>query len=325
MSQKSKVLVYKLPSGKAKVEVLLDNENVWMTQSALAELYQTSTQNITMHIKHIYEEDELNESSTCKSDLQVRLEGSREVKRQVLYYNLEMIIAVGFRAKSSVGNTFRKWANNTIKEYMIKGFVLDDERLEDPTRFGKDYFDELLLRIRAIRASEKRLYQKILEIYSTSIDYDNNLEESILFFKTVQNKLHYAVSGETAAEIIYSRADASKDNMGLTTWKGISVQKDDVKIAKNYLSKDEITSLNKIVTMYLDHAEEMAKEGIPMHMSDWRKVLDEFLKFERKDILEGAGKISHQLAIQKALKEYEKYDKARIETMKLLKLPNINK
>ncbi|MBQ8292362.1 MAG: virulence RhuM family protein [Bacilli bacterium] len=324
MFQNSKILVYNLPSGKAKVEVLLDNENVWLTQAALADLYQTSTQNISMHIKHIYEDGELEESSTCKSDLQVRLEGNREVSRKILFYNLEMIIAIGFRAKSSVGNTFRKWANSIIKEYMIKGFVLDDERLEDPTRFGRDYFDELLLRIRAIRASEKRLYQKILEIYSTSIDYNNKLADTILFFKTVQNKLHYAVSGETAAEIIYTRADASKDNMGLTTWKGESVQIDDVKIAKNYLSKEEITSLNKIVTMYLDHAEEMAKEGIPMHMSDWKKVLDEFLKFERKDILIGPGKISHQLAIQKATKEYEKYDKTRIETIEMLRLPKID-
>lgn len=323
MSNKSQILVYNLPSGKSKVEVLLDNDNVWLTQAALAELYQTTTQNITLHIKHIYDEGELEENSTCKSDLQVRLEGKREVKRKVLYYNLEMVIAIGFRAKSSVGNTFRKWANNTIKEYMIKGFVLDDERLEDPTRFGKDYFDELLLRIRAIRASEKRLYQKILEIYSTSIDYSDKLEDTILFFKTVQNKLHYAVSGETAAEIIYSRADASKDNMGLTSWKGESIQLDDVKIAKNYLTKEEITSLNKIVTMYLDHAEEMANEGIPMHMSDWKKVLDEFLKFERKDILNGPGQISHQLAVQKAIKEYEKYDNARIENIELLKLPKI--
>lgn len=323
MNQKSRMLVYTLPSGKAKVEVLLNDDNVWMTQLSLSELYQTSTQNITMHIKHIYEEGELEEHLTCKYDLQVRLEGNREVTRRVLFYNLEMIIAIGFRAKSSVGNTFRKWANNTIKEYMIKGFALDDDRLEDPTRFGKDYFDELLLRIRAIRASEKRFYLKILEIYSTSIDYNDKLEDTILFFKTVQNKLHFAVTGETAAEIIYSRVDALKDNMGLTSWKGDNVQLDDVKIAKNYLSKDEITSLNKIVTMYLDHAEEMAKENIPMHMSDWKKVLDDFLKFERKDILNGPGKISHQLAIQKAIKEYEKYDKTRIETIQMLKLPKI--
>jgi len=321
--KEGKLLVYNLPNGKAKVDVLLLEDNIWMSQSALANLYQTSIANINMHIKHIYEENELDMNSTIKSDLIVQIEGNREVKRKVNFYNLDMIIAIGFRAKSSIGNTFRRWANQTLKEYMIKGFAMDDERLKDSSRFGKDYFDELLDRIRAIRASEKRFYQKIIEIYSTSIDYSSNDEDTKLFFKTVQNKLHYAVSGETAAEIIYLRADASKDNMGLSSWEGSKVRKSDVVVAKNYLSKEEISSLNKMVTMYLDYAEEMAKENIPMHMSDWIKVLDEFLKFNRKDILEGAGKISNAIAKQKALKEYEIYDNNRIEQLKILELIDI--
>lgn len=311
MNKKSEILIYNLPDGSSNVEVLLNEDDIWMTQAALSQLFQTSTQNITMHIKNIYDEGELDESRTCKSDLQVQIEGNRTVKRNVKIYNLEMIIAIGFRAKSSVGNSFRIWANKILNEFMKKGFVLDDKRLEDPSKFGHDYFDELLSRIKAIRASEKRFYQKILEIYSTSIDYNQNDEETLLFFKTVQNKLHYAISGETAAELIYHRADSTKDNMGLTSWSGARVQKEDVTIAKNYLSKEELDSLNQIVNMYLDHAERMARSNIVMHMSDWKEALDEFLKFERADILEGPGKISHKLAEQKALKEYEKYDLER--------------
>ena len=311
MKKKSGILIYNLPDGSSNVEVLLNEEDIWMTQTALSQLFQTSTQNITMHIKNIYEEGELEESRTCKFDLQVQTEGNRTVKRNIKIYNLEMIIAIGFRAKSSVGNSFRIWANKVLNDFMKKGFVLDDKRLEDPSKFGHDYFDELLSRIKAIRASEKRLYQKILEIYSTSIDYNQKDEETLLFFKTVQNKFHYAISGETAAELIYHRSDSTKDNMGLTSWSGNRVQKVDVTVAKNYLSKEELDSLNQIVNMYLDHAERMAKSNIPMHMSDWKEALDEFLKFERADILEGPGKISHKLAEQKALKEYEKYDLAR--------------
>ena len=311
MKKKSEILIYNLPDGSSNVEVLLNEEDIWMTQTALSQLFQTSTQNITMHIKNIYEEGELEESRTCKLDLQVQTEGNRTVKRNIKVYNLEMIIAIGFRAKSSVGNSFRIWANKVLNDFMKKGFVLDDKRLEDPSKFGHDYFDELLSRIKAIRASEKRLYQKILEIYSTSIDYNQKDEETLLFFKTVQNKLHYAISGETAAELIYHRSDSTKDNMGLTSWSGNRVQKGDVTVAKNYLSKEELDSLNQIVNMYLDHAERMAKSNIPMHMSDWKEALDEFLKFERADILEGPGKISHKLAEQKALKEYKKYDLAR--------------
>ncbi len=311
MKKKSEILIYNLPDGSSNVEVLLNEDDIWMNKDALVSLYQTSRQNIEKHIKHIYEEGELDVNRTCNKKLQVQTEGKRQVKREVSYYNLKMIIAIGYRVKSSVATSFRKWANDVIEEFMKKGFVLDDKRLEDPSKFGHDYFDELLSRIKAIRASEKRLYQKILEIYSTSIDYNQKDEETLLFFKTVQNKLHYAISGETAAELIYHRSDSTKDNMGLTSWSGNRVQKVDVTVAKNYLSKEELDSLNQIVNMYLDHAERMAKSNIPMHMSDWKEALDEFLKFERADILEGPGKISHKLAEQKALKEYEKYDLAR--------------
>ena len=308
---KNEILIYNLPDGNSNVEVYLNEDDVWMSKEGLVSLFQSSRQNIEKHIKHIYEEGELDEKATCNLRLQVQMEGNRSVKRAVKYYNLKMIIAIGMRAKSSAATAFRAWANSVLHEYMVKGFAMDDKRLEDPAKFGRDYFDELYLRIRAIRASEKRFYQKVLDIYSTSIDYNKNDEQTMLFFKTVQNKLHYAISGETAAELIYHRADASKDNMGLTTWRGEHVQKSDVTIAKNYLSQEEVDSLNQIVNMYLDHAERMAKSNIPMHMSDWIKVLDEFLKFERADILVGAGKISHALAEQKALKEYEIYDANR--------------
>lgn len=311
MNKKSEILIYNLPDGSSNVEVLLNEDDIWMNKDALCELFQSSRQKLEYHIKTILLEGELEENRTCKKILQVQTEGKRQVKREVPYYNLKMIIAIGYRVKSSVATSFRKWANDVIEEFMKKGFVLDDKRLEDPSKFGHDYFDELLSRIKAIRASEKRFYQKILEIYSTSIDYNQNDEETLSFFKTVQNKLHYAISGETAAELIYHRADSTKDNMGLTSWSGARVQKVDVTIAKNYLSKEELDSLNQIVNMYLDHAERMAKSNIPMHMSDWKEALDEFLKFERADILEGPGKISHKLAEQKALKEYEKYDLER--------------
>lgn len=311
MPAKSEILIYNLPDGTSNVEVYLNEDDIWMTQAALAEMFQTSKANITMHIQNIYKCGELKEIQTSKFDLLLRQEGSRTVKRKTKLYNLKMIIAVGMRVKSSSATSFRTWANNVLQEYMVKGFAMDDRRLEDPQRFGRDYFDELYLRIRAIRASEKRFYQKVLDIYSTSVDYNKDDAQTLLFFKTVQNKLHYAVSGETAAELIYNRADASKANMGLTSWMGKHVQKPDVSVAKNYLSKEELDSLNQIVNMYLDHAERMAQSKIPMHMSDWITVLDEFLKFERADILVGAGKISHALAVQKANKEYEVYDKNR--------------
>lgn len=252
------ILIYETPKGKTQVEVIFDRDNLWMNQLALSQLFQTTTQNITIHINNIYKERELIESSTCKLDLQVQMEGNREVKREIKFYNLEMIIAIGFRAKSSVGNIFRKWANQTLSDFMIKGFVLDDERLKDPNRFGDDYFKELLFRIRSIRTSEKRLYQAIKEIYATSIDYNKDDELTKSFFKSVQNKMHYSVHGLTAAEVIHGRVNSDKDNMGLTTWSGSNIKKSDVVIAKNYLNQEELASLNRIVTMYLDYAEEMA-------------------------------------------------------------------
>ena len=293
------------------VNVSPEEDTVWLTKDQIALLFDRDRTVISRHINKIYKEKELELESTCAKNAQVQIEGGRKIQRTFDYYNLDVIISIGYRVKSSVATSFRKWANDVIEEFMKKGFVLDDKRLEDPSKFGHDYFDELLSRIKAIRASEKRLYQKILEIYSTSIDYNQKDEETLLFFKTVQNKLHYAISGETAAELIYHRSDSTKDNMGLTSWSGNRVQKVDVTVAKNYLSKEELDSLNQIVNMYLDHAERMAKSNIPMHMSDWKEALDEFLKFERADILEGPGKISHKLAEQKALKEYEKYDLAR--------------
>ena len=311
MLDKNEILIYKLPDGTSNVEVLLNENDLWMNKDAILELFQCSRQRIEYHIKNIYSESELSVRATCKKILQVQNEGERRIKRRVSYYNLKMIIAIGMRVKSSAATSFRIWANNILQEYMVKGFALDDKRLEDPTKFGKDYFDELYSRIKAIRASEKRFYLKVLEIYSTSIDYNKDDKQTISFFRTVQNKLHYAISGETAAELVYHRADAAKDNMGLTSWSGAQVQKSDVVVAKNYLSKEELDSLNQIVNMYLDHAERMAKDNIPMHMSDWAEALDEFLKFERADILVGAGKISHALAVQKAHKEYEKYDANR--------------
>ena len=218
MPDKNEILIYNLPDGRSNVEVLLSENDIWMSQNALANLFQTSTQNITMHIRNIFAEGELDEISTCKRDLQVRLEGSRQVRRDIKLYNLKMIVAVGLRTKSSIATSFRRWANDILQEYMVKGFAIDDKRLEDPAKFSKDYFDELYSRIKAIRASEKRFYLKVLEIYSTSIDYNKDDKQTINFFRTVQNKLHYAISGETAAELVYHRADATKDNMGLISW-----------------------------------------------------------------------------------------------------------
>lgn len=238
-------------------------------------------QNITLHIKNIYEEGELEENSTCKNYLQVQTEGNRRVQRNSRHYNLEMIIAVGYRVRSSRGTQFRRWAIERLNEYLVKGFTMDDERLKGMHNIGDDYFDELLERIRDIRASEKRFYKKITDIYALSIDYDGKSEEAKKFFATVQNKLHFAIHGHKAAELIEQRADASKDNMGLTTWKGEKVRKGDITVAKNYLTEKEIKSLNRIVTMYLDYAEDQAERRNPMHMKDWEEKLNAFLKFDR--------------------------------------------
>ena len=294
----------------------LENETVWMTQKAIAELYQTTPQNITLHIKNIYEEGELEENSTCKNYLQVQTEGNRRVQRNSRHYNLEMIIAVGYRVRSSRGTQFRRWATERLNEYLVKGFTMDDERLKGMRNIGDDYFDELLERIRDIRASEKRFYKKITDIYALAIDYNGKSEEAKKFFATVQNKLHFAIHGHTAAELIEQRADASKDNMGLTTWKGDKVRKGDITVAKNYLIEKEIKSLNRIVTMYLDYAEDQAERRNPMHMKDWEEKLNAFLKFNERDILTGAGSLSHEVAKELAEKEYEEFNQKRLNAPK---------
>lgn len=265
------LLIYQTEDGITKIDVLLQDETVWMTQAAMAELYQTTPQNITLHIRAIYKEGELGEYSTTQKFVQVRQEGKRQVKRSLKHFNLEMILAVGYRVKSHRGTQFRRWATEKLREYLVKGFVLDDERLKDMRGLGDDYFDELLERIRDIRASEKRFYRKITDIYKLSVDYDPSAEITNDFFATVQNKLHWAIHGHTAAELIAERANADKPNMGLMSWKGAKVRKVDVTVAKNYLNDRELDQLNRIVSMYLDYAEDQAQRHRPMYMKDWRK------------------------------------------------------
>lgn len=305
------ILIYQNEKGDTKVDVYFGGDTVWMTQKSIAKLYQTSSQNITLHIKNIYKDEELDEKVTCKNCLQVQNEGTRQVQREVKVYNLQMILAIGYRVRNNIGIHFRNWASSVLVEYMKKGFVLNDERLKNPKEFGEDYFDELLERIRDIRASEKRVYLKIRDIFATSIDYDQKSKQADIFFKTVQNKLHYSVHGHTAAELIAERADASKDNMGLTSFKGTKVRKADVTIAKNYLNQDEISSLNRIVTMYLDYAEDQAKRHIPMYMNDWEEKLNAFLQFTGRDILENAGNVTKRFADTLAMREYDIFDENR--------------
>lgn len=300
----SQIIIYKTQNGQTKLDVRLENETVWLSQKLMAELFQTTPQNITIHLKNIYEEGELAESSTCKEFLQVQKEGTRQVERNQKLYNLDAIISVGYRIKSNVATNFRIWATQRLKEYIVKGFVLDDERLKNPdTSF--DYFDELIKRIQDIRTSEKRFYQKITDIYATSVDYDPTVETSILFFKTVQNKMHWAITGQTAAEIIKTRADNAKTNMGLTNWRGNTPRKQDVGIAKNYLDETELLALNNLVEQYLVFATGQALRRTPMYMKDWIEKLNGFLSLNDREILTTAGKISHELAIAFAENEYE--------------------
>jgi len=299
----SQIIIYQSESGKTKIEVRLEGETVWLTQQLMAELFQTTKQNVSLHIQNILAEGELSRKATVKDFLTVRAEGQRKVKRLLEYYNLDMIISVGYRIKSHVATRFRQWATQRLREYIVKGFVLDDERLKNPD-LPFDYFDELLRRIQDIRTSERRFYQKITDIYATSVDYDPTTEISINFFKTVQNKLHWAITGKTAAEIIHDRADASKPNMGLTSWRGEKVRKSDVTIAKNYLSEKELAALNNLVEQYLVFAEGQAMRRVPMYMKDWLKKLDAFLSLNDRNILDHAGKISHEMAKELAEKEY---------------------
>lgn len=291
----SQIIIYQTELGDTKIEVRLKNETVWLTQKLMAELFQTTKQNISLHINNIIDEGELQPEATIKEYLTVRQEGSRQVKRSLDYYNLDMIISVGYRVKSHIATRFRQWATRHIREYIVKGFVLDDERLKNPD-LPFDYFDELLKRIQDIRTSEKRFYQKITDIYATSIDYDPTLETSITFFKTVQNKLHWAITGQTAAEIIKGRANADQRNMGLTTFRGEKIRKQDVTIAKNYLGESELSALNNLVEQYLVLAEGQAMRRVPMTMQDWIIKLDGFLGLNDREILHHAGKVSHQLA-----------------------------
>ena len=308
---KGQFLVYEAEDRRVKIDVRLADETVWLSQALIAELFQTSVPNISMHIRNVYEEGELQPETTIKKFLTVRQEGSRAVRRQLDHYNLDMIISVGYRVKSHVATRFRIWATQRLKEYIVKGFTLDDERLKNPQQ-PFDYFEELTRRIQDIRTSERRFYQKITDIYATSIDYDPTLEISLTFFKTVQNKMHWAITGQTAAEIVHARADAEKPHMGLTTWRGAKVRKQDVGIAKNYLAEDELRALNNLAEQYLIFAEGQAMRRIPMHMLDWIRKLDGFLNINDRDILTHAGKISHEMAQQRAEAEYEQYHRRRI-------------
>ncbi|MBN2314870.1 MAG: virulence RhuM family protein [Sedimentisphaerales bacterium] len=305
------ILIYQTEGGQTKIEVRLEGETLWLNQAALAKLYQTTIPNINIHIKNIYDEGELSEEATVKDYLIVQTEGARKVSRQVKHYNLDMIISVGYRIKSHIATRFRQWATQRLREYIVKGFVLDDERLKNPDQ-PFDYFDELLRRIQEIRTSERRFYQKITDIYSTSVDYDPTDEMSLTFFKTVQNKLHWAITGMTAAEIIHKRANSSQPNMGLTSFRGENIRKGDVVIAKNYLQEDELRALNNLVEQYLVFAEGQAMRRIPMYMRDWIDKLNGFLSLNDREILEDAGRVSHEMAKQLAEVEYEKFNRRRI-------------
>lgn len=308
---KGQFLVYQAEDGQLKLDVRFEDESVWLTQPLMADLFQTTQQNISQHVLNIYDEKELTPEATHKKFLLVRTEGNRKVKRQLDYYNLDMIISVGYRVKSHVATRFRIWATQQLTEFIKKGFLLDDERLKNPDQ-PFDYFEELERRIQDIRTSERRFYQKITDIYATSIDYDPTLDISIEFFKTVQNKMHWAITGQTAAEIIFARADAGKPNMGLTNYRGTKVRKEDVTIAKNYLREEELAALNNLAEQYLIFAQGQAMRRIPMYMKDWIKKLDGFMSLNDRDILTHAGKISHEMAKEQAEGQYEKFHANRL-------------
>lgn len=302
---KGQFLLYQTPDGDSQIEVKLQDDTVWLSLDQMAELFQRNKSTISRHIKNVLEDGELQEEATIANFATVQNEGTRKVERVIAYYNLDMIISVGYRVHSYRGVQFRIWATKVLKEYIVKGFAMNDDLLKRAG--GGNYFDELLARIRDIRSSEKVFYRKVLEIYALSIDYDPRVEMTQKFFKTVQNKMHYSVHGHTAAEIIYERADAEKDFMGLTTWSGAMPTKPEAEIAKNYLTHEEVKSLNRIVSLYLDFAEMQAEEHRPMYMKDWINILDDFLRISRKDILTHAGKISAKLAKEKADHEYDKF------------------
>ena len=316
------ILIYQTDNGQTNIEVKIEDDTVWLTQQQMSELFQTSRTNVVEHIKHIYEEGELDEISTCRNFRQVRKEGNREVTRQIPHYNLDMIISLGYRIKSVIATRFRQWATQRLKEYMIKGFTIDDERLKG--NGGGNYWKELLDRIRDIRSSEKVLYRQVLDLYATSVDYNPHSEESVRFFKIVQNKLHYAAHGHTAAEVIYQRADAEKPFMGLTSFAGELPALKDIGIAKNYLEENELKVLNNLVSGYFDLAEINAIEHKPMYMDDYVKQLDSVLSSGNRKLLTGSGSVSHKQALEKANSEYRKYqeitltpvEKAYLESIK---------
>ena len=299
------IILFQTQGGETKIEVRLANESVWLTADQMAELFQRDRSTIQRHVKRIYEEGELKPDSTCAFFAHVKTEGKRMVERQIPIYNLDMIISIGYRVNSHRGVQFRQWATQVLKEYMIKGFALNDDLLKNAGQ--GNYFDELLARIRDIRSSEKVFYRKVLEIYALSIDYDPRTETTQQFFKTVQNKMHFAAHGHTAAEVIYDRANAENDFMGLTAWQGAMPTKQEAEIAKNYLSEEEVDMLNRIVNLYLDFAELQAKSHVPMYMKDWIKKLDDFLALTGKELLTHAGNVSAEVAKLKADTEYEKF------------------
>ncbi len=307
----SNIVIYSAENGKSKLEVLLVNETIWLNQKQIAELYNKSKSTISEHIKNIFEEEELERDSVVRN---FRTTASDGKNYDVEYYNLEMIIAIGFRVRSKVGTQFRRWANDTLKEYIVKGFVMDDDRLKNPPvgdNTASDYFDEMLERIRDIRSSERRMYLRVREIFAMAADYNPSWQETTRFFQTMQNKLHYAVTHLTAAEIINQRANHTLSNMGLTNWRRDEIRSSDVTIAKNYLNEQEIGELNRIVSMWLDFAEDQAKRRKQIFLKDWEEKLDSFLQFNDRDVLEDRGKISKKEADQKAKSEYEKYSKLR--------------
>lgn len=307
----SNIIMYTTEDGLTKIEVTFDEDTVWLSLEQMAELFQRDKSTISRHIKNIFSEGELRRDSTVAKYATVQMEGNRSVSRDIKYYNLDVIISVGYRVKSLRGTQFRIWASSILKEYMQKGFALDDDRLK--RLGGGNYFDELLARIRDIRASEKVFWRKVLEIYATSIDYNPSAEASVLFFRQVQNKMHWAAHKHTAAEIVYQRADAEKENMGLTSWEGKQIRRSDTEIAKNYLTQTELDALDKIVSAYLDIAEVRALAHEPMYMKDWLETIDDYLKMTRRDILATKGRVTHKQAIDKAHKEYEKYRKKQDE------------
>jgi hypothetical protein len=311
---KGEMLVYQTDDGQVRLEVRLQNETVWLTQQMMAELFRTSKQNVSHHIRGIYEEGELQPEATVKKYLTVRREGNRDIRRELDFYNLDMIISVGYRIKSLIATRFRIWATQRLKEYIIKGFVMDDERLKNPPVKGStvpDYFDEMLARIRDIRASERRMYLRVREIFTMAADYEPSHSETAEFFSIIQNKLHFAATGMTAAELIQSRANHLLPNMGLTSWKVGEVRKTDVTTAKNYLDEEEIDELNRIVVMWLDFAEDQAKHRKQVFMKDWEQKLDEFLRFNDREVLPNAGKVSKRAAQKYAKAEYEQFEVRR--------------